>query len=486
MDPQYPKEISRRWLVAIGCFAILVLFFSPPWSIFRAWSRAPEMGFLVEVRRGVSVLEQAKNPGAPLQDSLQGAIQWRLFFPVLARGLGLPPVVLFSLAPVGAVLALFQVVSLLRRRGVAWASAAMAAVMFGASAWYFASMSWLGYFDSWVVLGLLLVAFAPSRWLVWTACLLAPWVDERFVLGAPLALFCRHLVLPSASWKKELGVPAALLGGFLIVRLGLLAGSSGKMATVTGYLGWLDLSSAPWSRYLLGIWEGWRLGWVFIAAAVWLAPGRERGLLGAGVILVLLAGLLTAQDFSRSMMFLAPVVVLGAARLFAAAPPWLARGLPALAVAAFLLPGHLVMSEATVPVMTLNHELEGWRNPPLRVMPGYYELWGIHDLETGNQAQAELHLTMALKLADKPASAAKHRGLLYASAQRWPDAQRDFALMVEHEPQNPDGWFLRAQAKAAQGDAAGARADLQQALVVAPAGWETRPDVARFRTRLGQ
>ena len=41
----------------------------------------------------------------------------------------------------------------------------MGTVVFGAAGWYFASASWLGYFDSWVVLGLLLLAFAPSRWL---------------------------------------------------------------------------------------------------------------------------------------------------------------------------------------------------------------------------------------------------------------------------------------------------------------------------------
>jgi hypothetical protein len=485
LDPKFPNEISRRWLVALGCFAILVLFFSPPWSIFRAWSRAPEMGFLIEVRRGYSVLEQTRHLGAPLQDTLQGAIQWRLLFPVLARALGLPPFALFALAHVGVVLALFVMVGLLRRNGAAWTQAATGTVVFGAAAWYFASVSWLGYFDSWVVLGLLLVALAPSRWLIWTACLLAPWVDERFVLGAPLALLCRHLLVPSANWKRELVISSVLLGGFLAVRLGVFAGSSNPMATVGGYLGWLDLAPAPWWRYLLGIWEGWRVGWLFVGAAIWFAPTRERLCLGLGVLAVLCAGLFTAQDFSRSMMFLAPAAALGVVRLLKAAPAWLGSGLPVLAVLAVILPAHLVISDRAVPVMTLNHELANWRRPPMEVMPSYYELWGIHDMESGDTAQAELHLTMALKLADNPASAAKHRGLLYASAQRWPDALRDFALMVGSDPENPEAWFLQAQAKAATSDAAGARADLQKALTLAPKGWENRPDVARFRTRLG-
>ena len=35
---------------------------------------------------------------------------------------------------------------------------------------------------------LLAVAFAPGRVPVLAACLLTPWIDERFVLGLPLAL----------------------------------------------------------------------------------------------------------------------------------------------------------------------------------------------------------------------------------------------------------------------------------------------------------
>jgi hypothetical protein len=58
--------------------------------------------------------------------------------------------------------------------------------------------------------------------------------------------------------------------------------------------------------------------------------------------------------------------------------------------------------------------------------------------------------------------------------------------MVEHEPQNPDGWFLRAQATMALGDAAGARADFQQAQVVATGDWAKRPDVLRFMQTLNR
>jgi len=58
LEAKAPKEILCRWLLALGCFALLLFFFSPAWGAFRAWARAPEMGFMIETRRGVVVLDK--------------------------------------------------------------------------------------------------------------------------------------------------------------------------------------------------------------------------------------------------------------------------------------------------------------------------------------------------------------------------------------------------------------------------------------------
>jgi len=95
-----------------------------------------------------------------------------------------------------------------------------------------------------LVLGLLIVAFAKSPRSAWLACLWAPWIDERFVIGAPLAMLCRHLLRPKdappvgsllALLKQEFAVPGALLAAFVVVRLGVLAGGSAPGVTVGGY-----------------------------------------------------------------------------------------------------------------------------------------------------------------------------------------------------------------------------------------------------------
>jgi len=485
-----PQKV-RSGLIALGCLAVLFVFFSPPFAAWQAWSRAPEIGFLPETRRGVAVLEQVKALGAPVADPLHGAIQWRLLFPAVARGLGLPAWALFALAHVGALIVLWFVVERAKACGATGSEAALVTLLAGAGAWFFAATGWLGYYDSWVVLGLLAVAFAARREWGWLACLAVPWIDERFVLAVPLALLCRHLDGDDArrkDWKMEWGVPLALSATFVVVRLAVLRGSVAN-ATVGGYLAWLDFSKTPWTQFVWGAWEGWRLGWVLIAVALWAVAQRHGAraavLLGAAGGAVGLVGLLTAQDFGRSMMLLAPLVGLGAGAWSAVTWPRKARALVALAGAALVLPAHQVMSDAAMPVMTLNHELGARREPPPRMAPATYELKGVEFMERGDPRQAEIALTIAIKLDERPTSACKHRGLLYAGAQRWTEALRDFRAWAGNAPTDPDAWFLVAQAEAASGNAARAREELQRALGLGSKEWAARPDVARFRTRLG-
>lgn len=497
MESKRSNEVLLRWLLASGCGLVLMFFFSPPWGAFLAWSRVPELGGLIEVRRGASVLFQMAHLGAEIPDKLHGAIQWRLLFPALGHVLGLSPVLFFALSPAGCLLVLAYIVTVLRRHGLGWLETALMAVTLGATSWFFSSMSWLGYFDSWLVLALLFVTFARARWVVWLACSWAPWIDERFVMAAPLAMICRYLHQTRTSatepairhWKQELAVPAALVAVFLVVRLGFLSGHSGTNATISGYMGGLKVIGTPLSRVAFGVWEGMRVGWVFVAAAV-LCGGLKRWqavALASSVVVVVLASLATAQDFSRSMMFMMPVALLGAVLAGGAVVErWSPLALRVGAAAALLLPAHLVMNDGVNPVFYLYHELAALRSPPPVIMPEIQELRGIEAMERGEYAEAMEALSLAIKLAPHPTGAAKHRGLLSASLGHWADAKKDFSTMVDSEPANPDGWFLRAQAELALGDAQAARADVEQARSRASSDWSSRPDVARFLTRLNQ
>ena len=335
------RETLFRWLLAALIFALLITFFSPSWAAFRLWSRVPEMGGMVETRRAVSVLEQVAHPGAPVADPLHAAIQWRLLFPVIGHELNLSPPLFFGLSFVGCLLVLAHLAGLLRGAGFAWSETAFALVALGAASWFFTSTGWLGYFDSWLALGLLLAAFAARRWVVWLVCLLAPWADERFVAAAPLALLCRSLWRNEQfKFKPDALVPITLLAVFLFVRLGLLATISDGGATVGGYLGSRNYLDAPFPRIALGVWEGLRAGWVFAFAAVFLLwEKRLRALVLGGALLVLLVlGLATAQDYGRSMTMLLPAAVLGLLLAHTRQATWLPLALRISAGAALLLP----------------------------------------------------------------------------------------------------------------------------------------------------
>jgi hypothetical protein len=512
------RELLLRWLLALGVFALLLFFFSPAWAAFRLWARVPEMGGMIEVRRGVSVLQQIAHPGAVIEDPLHRAIQWRLLFPGLAHVLSLPSWLVFALAPLGCAAVLGYVVTLLRRASASWTQTAISSVVIGAASWFFTSTEWLGYYDSWLALGLLILAFGRSAPAVWAACLWAPWVDERIVLAAPLALFCRWLsqaelgrgATPSrpaeaakessqtVGWasrpyhynlSRDVLIPTALLGAFVLVRLVVLSRYSDATATVSGYLGARSYLEAPLSQILFGVGEGLRAGWLFVIVAV-LGLARRPTIaasVGVAVILTLVAGLATAQDYSRSMTMLLPIAVLGAVyAVTRATGTWLARAIPICAGATLMLPAHHVMSDRVNPIYYLYHELAALDSPPAAAMPELYELRAIHAMERGDFSAAERDLTLAIKLATNPASPARQRGVLYASQNRWADARHDFVLATEHDAENPDAWLLQAQASLATGDASTAQAEFERARSLAPAEWMSRPDVARFATRFGQ
>lgn len=487
MEPSPSRELALRWLLAIGCFATLLFFFSPSWAAFRLWARIPEMSGMIEVRRGVSVLEQVAHPGAAISDPLHAAIQWRLLFPVVARVLGLPPTFLFALAHLGCLLGLAWLITLFRRAALDWTNTTLSTLILGAGSWFFTSTGWLGYYDSWLALGLLLAAFSRSAWPVWLACLWTPWVDERFVLAAPLAFLCRWLWQPTEfNLRRHTIIPAALLLTFVAVRLGFLANYSASGATTAGYLTSRNFLDAPATRIALGIWEGLRAAWLPLVTAVCLLwPQRPRAVLLTLASLALLAvGLATAQDYSRSMTMLLPVAILGLLLAARTTSVWLPFALRVAVPLALLLPAHHVMNDRVNPIFYLYHELAALDNPPPTAMSELYELRAIHAMERGDFKRAESDLALAIKLARNPASPAKQRGILAASQQRWADAHRDFSTMVEHDASNPDAWFMRAQAKLALNQPAAARADYDHARSIAPADWPTRPDVARWATRL--
>jgi hypothetical protein len=408
------RTLTRRERLGIAAFAsalglVLLCFHSPAWVAFRAWSRVPEVFWLVvPVRRGLQVMKQVAEPFAEITDPLHKIVQWRLLMPLIGHTLHLSGEAVLALSPLGCVLVLAVFVTFGRRRGFAWGECAAFALIGGASAWFFTSTGWLGYYDAWVVLGLLAVAWAGPRWVVWVACVLAPWVDERFVLGFPLALLVRCLTDSPPRKFSELSarlarewVAVLLLGACVALRL-WLAGRSGSHS-LDDYRTKVEILEVPAWRILFGLWEGLRVAWVpvlFAAAALWRNGSRPSGiLLALGILVTSLAALATNNDLSRSAALALPVVPLGWLALRQTAAWKRVRLGGVLALLALCLPASHVVSTFTVPIRNLAHELRALADPPPPYAPRLYVEEAKRLAKSGERQKAKEQATIALRLA---------------------------------------------------------------------------------------
>jgi hypothetical protein len=230
------REFAKATGLGLAVSLLIVVFFSPSLVSFAAWRAMPrQFADLVPVRRGVAVVQQVEAPFTEIRDPLHKIVRWRLLFPLVGHVLHLPPALVLVLSPAGCILVLSLLIDSAHGRGIPWLECALLGVVVGATSWFFVATGWLGYFDSWLVLGLFAVSFGP-RWTVLSACLLTPWVDERFVIGFPLAMLVRWLDNPRggmsprdlARWFPREGVtPAVLVLIIATLRLSL-AGRSGS------------------------------------------------------------------------------------------------------------------------------------------------------------------------------------------------------------------------------------------------------------------
>jgi hypothetical protein len=444
--------------LASGAFLLLVVFFSPSWVVFRAWRRAPEtFGPAVEVRRGVTVLAQAADPGAEIRDPVHRIVRWRLLVPAVAHVLRLPPAATLGLSYVGCVVALAALIALGRRgtfapaagseRQALSASEAFGlAVVCGSAGWFFASTGWLGYYDSLLLLGLLVVAWSPHPAVVVAACVLTPWVDERFVLGFPLALAVRWLVGRTSRERsrrdvlREAIVPALAVIAFVALRL-TLAGAGGSPEVGT-YASWIAFDRLTPSRLALGAWQGLRVGWSVLLAGV--AAAWSRGKRRSAFALALLTatgagiGLFTSNDPARSMVLLVPLVPLGWG--FARGVRWWSR-LHAplfLAAAALLLPAQHVVSDFTRPIWGLWREMRQLREPPPPLAAATYGAGAESAMRQGDLAGAARLAWVAVRLDPESAAAHNLMGVVLARLGRQVEAERELGAAVALDPANND------------------------------------------------
>jgi hypothetical protein len=276
------------------------------------------------------------------------ALRWRLLLPVAGHLLRLPPAAYLGLAWAGA-LWLQAAAAYYGHRLTRDVRATVALVaLIATSSTFFVATGWLGQFDAFYVLGLVVFCLSPSTVMLAAACALAPWVDERFLLLLPACACARWALYPDR--RSQLWSVAAILP-YVAAHVAAMAMGDGSVVTQVHFQ---TVDAASQLRYCvtylpLGILEGFRAGWIVVAAGAMLVWSRcggraERAGLAVAALTGLGATFFLAWDSSRSAAVFTPLLVLGCGR------SWARRALPWLALLNLVLPAAHVYGDAFMPL----------------------------------------------------------------------------------------------------------------------------------------
>jgi tetratricopeptide (TPR) repeat protein len=444
-----------------------------------------------EVVRADDALRQLSHPFVAIGNPTNRVLEWRLLFPLLGHGLHIGESAYLALPAVGALAVLCIVIGVVRRNGMTWPRATACATLLATSDWYFVSTGWLGYFDSWYVAALIVVVFARKHWVAMVAILLGTWIDERVVLTLPLCVFLRGVYLAEFGHGETLriGQAASLFAPilpWLLIRIFL--GITGNDDVPRSYLE--ELANAhsviqP-SSYIVGAWEGARLGWLSVAALLVLVwrrnPWSAFGLF-AILVCTVAANLGVAQDLSRSASVIAPAVLLGLL-LF---PSQIRYGGadPILIVAAIniLLPAEHVIGQHRIPILCIQTEMSRINDPLAAFNPRFFEDQGAA-LAAGGQDKPALEMfNLAIRLDPGFAQAISSRSLIEARLGELSPALVDADRALLLQPKDPGLWLNRGEMKFMGKDFDGAASDIVESIRLAPPPWPRLREAYAARSR---
>ncbi len=317
--------LPRGWFiagVAVSSCLIVLYFFCPHFKLWKgidfplSWNNG-------EVNRAIDTLKQVENPFVPTENPTNLVINWRLLFPLIAHYLHFPRWLFLALPHIGClVLLALTAHQTLKATGNRLFTLLSTCLMATAS-WFFTSMGLLTYFDSWLVLGLMLVVGFQSRLVLLITACATPWIDERFIIALPVCVGLRAFIFRygRSVFRRKLFFDALVAGLPTLCYVLLRYFDSAKAHSTTDYyLREFIFYQRDYWRLVEGWWHGLRGLWVFVFACLWfmiLQSGRWWNLLFTGVVVLTLGvSLLIAGDLSRSMAVFAPMAWVGIIHLW--------------------------------------------------------------------------------------------------------------------------------------------------------------------------
>lgn len=358
----WPRSVFAL-VLAVLALALCAWFYPPRLAIFerkdprfQEWSRAD--GFL-------------RQCDDPLRQDVEPALRWRLLPPMLCHWLGLRGAPALAVPWLGLFLLLAflaaRIDALTGRRGLA----VVGTLGFATTGGPITIVNWLGINDGWWLIGLLEAATGRSRFGLVVIGLLGPWVDERFLIGLPLALLVRWMLRSerpeNTAFKPQLAVMALSILPYVGLRM--WASASQSDAVSTAYL--RDMLSV-YPYYVSYVPVGWAMGfralWMPMGAALIAlvaVAGQRKSAITLWPATFLTLGVMSAMawDLSRSTAMVLPVFVLS---LVVAARSPKPAGVTRWWTAALLLNLCLPYAHVVGPTLTWNHgphNLWGWLVP---------------------------------------------------------------------------------------------------------------------------
>jgi len=316
--------------IALLALGLSVLFFAP-----RLWLMQEPAPGSFQWDRALTFLRQCSEP---FRRDIEPAMLWRLLPPLVAHTLHLPGKLPLVLPWLGLLAATTYVAILLRRRLDDGRYVLGGTLLFATTSAVLVPVGWLGMNDAWVWLGLLAVAFGRTAWAAPLACLLCPWIDERFIIGFPMAWLAARLERHEPLSGRALLAPLWLLP-YAALRLTLSRHEPSAAETTRAFL---ELQVSQSLRLLplvpLGWWMGLRAGWAAVAFGLWDLPRSRAALAVVTLFGTLAISVLLASDLSRSVAIATPLVLAGCFALARRHPDHAPRVLLVAGVVNLLIP----------------------------------------------------------------------------------------------------------------------------------------------------
>jgi uncharacterized membrane protein len=291
-------------LVSLSCS---LFFFSP-----KFWLMQTALPGTFEWDRALTFLQQCREP---FNQNIEPAMRWRLLPPLVAHYLGMTGYSALILPVIGLVLFLLHWVWISAKILDDRLAGLLLAILLGTSGAVVTITNWLGINDAWFLLGLS-VLVTGKRWpsLV-IPMLLAPWVDERFIIALPLTIFLRWCLqgFPKHFYSQLLIGLSALLP-YVLIR-GIISYNYADTTSLGFVLSAVASTFSYFSFAHLGWWMGFRAGWILVALAMygWWKQDDRRIFIAGLACLLASWGAITflAADLTRSTNLLIPLLLCG-------------------------------------------------------------------------------------------------------------------------------------------------------------------------------